>query len=551
LPTFCRQQLAEIGESVPQLTLADALRLPDFRRADPVVVAGKESLGRSIRWAHATEEANVSPLLRPGDLVLTMGTGLPTDEDAAGMREFALDLAQAEAAGLVVELGRRWKERLPQALVDACAEQAIPLVALMHETRFAALTQALGEQIVDGQLAELRDAQRVHETFTELSFDQAGPPEILDAVGRLAGGPVVLENAQNRPIDFLTGSANSTGFLDNWQSRSARVKISGRTGWSEKNGWLVTRLGSRDRDWGRLVIASPTPPTHRLVAVAERAAAALALHRLHDRDRDNHMRRMHYELMAGLQSTPDSEELLRRCELAGFPTKRRQYLGMVIRPRLGGKKPAETDEVVATTVRAAHGLRLAALVCLADRDIRILLSTSAATSPDALADRLARRVLEQHDVVVSAGRLAPTREAIDRSLLEARQVADAVPAGATTESGDGPIVHRLPDVHLRGLLALFGDDDRIRLFIERELGALRAHDDARGGRGDLLRALHALLHYPSSKTDAAASLHLSRAAFYERLTKIERILGIDLDDPDARVSLQVALIADELSAHRH
>ena len=60
----------------------------------------------------------------------------------------------------------------------------------------------------------------------------------------------------------------------------------------------------------------------------------------------------------------------------------------------------------------------------------------------------------------------------------------------------------------------------------------------------------ALLLHPSSKTEAAASLHLSRAAFYDRLARIEAVLDADLDDPDVRVSLHVALVADELLGRR-
>ncbi|NUS41495.1 MAG: helix-turn-helix domain-containing protein, partial [Terrabacter sp.] len=69
-------------------------------------------------------------------------------------------------------------------------------------------------------------------------------------------------------------------------------------------------------------------------------------------------------------------------------------------------------------------------------------------------------------------------------------------------------------------------------------------------RTELLAALRALVLHPSSKTEAAASLHLSRAAFYDRLARIESILDADLDDPDVRVSLHVALVADELFGGR-
>lgn len=527
------------------LSLSEALLLPAFRRAAPVVLAGGPSLDRPIRWVHATELADVGSLLRPGDLVLTMGTGLPADDDLVGLEAFVASLAEVDSAGLVVELGRRWESTVPAALVQACQQRGIALVALTHETKFAALTQAIGERVIEAQLAELRDAQRVHETFTELSFTQAGPSVILDAVQRLAGGAVVVENAQNRPLDYLAGPEDIGGFLDGWQARSARVKIAARTGWDEHNGWLVTRLGTSDQAWGRLVIASAEPPSQRLIAVAERAAAALALHRLHDRDRDNLVRRTHYEIMTGLRTSPDSEDVLQRAELSGFPTQKRHFLGLVVRPRMVGRAHADLDEIAGAAVRAAHGSRVPALVCEVDRDIRILLSVTPSTNVESVADRVANRIREQHEVVVAGGRVATDRSGIERSLLEANQVADAIPAGGALI--DVIPVHRLEDLHLRGLLALFGDDERLRLFVDRELEPLRAQDSANGSRTDLMAALRALLLHPASKTDAAASLHLSRAAFYDRLAKIETALGANLDDPDVRVSLHVALLADELS----
>jgi len=365
--------------------------------------------------------------------------------------------------------------------------------------------------------------------------------EILEAVQRLAGAPVVVENAQHRPLDYVAGPEDMTAFLDGWQTRAARVRISGRTGWDRNNGWLITRLGTSEQHWGRLVIGSSAAPSQRLVAVAERAAAALALHRLHDRDRDNLMRRTHHEIMTGLQSSPDSDEVLRRCELAGFPAQHRQFLGLVLRPRLRARGQADPGEVAAAAVRAAHGARVPALVCEVERDIRVLLSLTPSANADAAADRLAQRLLPQYDVDVAAGRVAPDRADIARTLLEATQVADAVPSSA-----DSAGVHRLEDLHLRGLLALFGDDERLRLFADRELAPLRAHDAAKHERASLLDALRALVRHPASKTEAAASLHLSRAAFYDRLQRIEEILGVDLDNPDVRVSLHVALLAEEL-----
>lgn len=526
------------------VTLQEALALPSFRRAAPEVVAGRSGVGRQIRWVHASERIDVGQLLRAGDLLLTMGTGLPADDDAAGLSAFVDELVDVDSVGLVVELGRRWESVLPDALVEACERHGLPLVVLGQESRFAALAQEIGERVVDQQLTELREAQRVHETFTELSNSGAGPVEILQAVQRLAAGPVVVENAHHRPLDYLAGPDDVGGFLDGWPARSRRVEVAGRTGWDAGNGWLVTRLGTTDQAWGRLVIGSPGAPTQRLVAVAERAAAALALHRLHDRDRGTLMRRTHLELVTALTVAPDSDDVQRRCELAGFPVRRRTFVGLVVRPRIGAATQVDLDEVAATVVRAAHGLRLPALVCEVERDLRVLVSVAPSADADDLVDRVAARVLAQHDVVLAAGRAVSDRTAIARTVTEAGQVADAAPQARRELDPD---VHRLADLHLRGLLSLLGEDDRLRLFVERELAPLKQHDRADGSRTDLVAALRALVLHPASKTEAAASLHLSRAAFYDRLARIETILDADLDDPDVRVSLHVALLADELS----
>ncbi|MBT0773379.1 PucR family transcriptional regulator ligand-binding domain-containing protein [Kineosporia sp. J2-2] len=524
------------------LTVADVVRLPVVRQGGPVVLAGHDRLTRPLRWVHATELSDIAPLLRPGDLVLTTGVGLPPDDDPAALREFARSLGEVECAGLMVEYGRRWRDALPEVLVSVCEELGLPLVALTHEVRFAAVIQTVGELVVDRQLAELRDAERVHETFTELSFAHAGPAEVLEAVRRLAAAPVVLENEQHRPLDFLPGPDDPVGFLDGWQARSARVTITGRTGWDEANGWLVTRLGTAERSWGRLVIGSPGRPPQRLIAVAERASASLALHRLHDRDRDNLTRRRHHELLVTLQSGEPSDDVLRACELAGLPVERRQFVGLVFRPRVVGSGRNDLDEVIASVVAATHVARTPALVCEIDREVRALLSLPRAVPADQAVDRVAERVGQRHALLVCAGSTAASSTTIDRTLLEARQVADSLP-------GDpAPGVHRLADVHLRGLLTLFGDDDRLRLFVDRELRQVREHDASPAGRGTaLLPVLRALVNHPAGKSAAAGALHLSRAAFYDRLARLEKLLGVSLEDPDIRVSLHVALIADELS----
>lgn len=523
------------------VTLRDVLAMPVLRAADPLVLAGDDHLDRRVRWVHATELPDIAPLLRGGDLVLTTGIALPGTDD--GLRTFAESLAEVSAAGLMLELGRRWAT-VPPALVAACTGAGLPLVCLRRVTRFAGITQAVGERVVDEQLAELREAERVHETFTALSLAEADPGEILAAVQRLSSATVVLETEQHQVVDYLAGPGLSDDelgdLLDGWAARSARVAPTERTAWDAQQGWLLTRLGPRERGWGRLVVRTERPPSQRLVAIAERGAAALALHRLHDRDRDNLVRRTHHELLLALQTGPAAADVVRRCELAGLPTRGRHYVGVTVRPRAEPGRRSSAGEVLATVVRAAHEAGLPALICESDHEVRALLAVDPSAS-DAGVDRVGTAVLRRHAALVGAGRPAVSLATADRTLRESRQVVDAVRADHPSPRP----VHRLEDVHLRGLLTLLADDDRLRLFVTRELAPLREHDAEHGT--ELLAAVRALLRHPASKSEAAASLHLSRPAYYARLARAEAVLGERLDDPDIRVSLHAAIMAAELT----
>ncbi len=120
---------------------------------------------------------------------------------------------------------------------------------------------------------------------------------------------------------------------------------------------------------------------------------------------------------------------------------------------------------------------------------------------------------------------------------------------APRRRGPGPGRHGLagrcstgsPDLRLRGLLHLLRDDPRLQTFVERELGALLASEQD----AELIGVLAAYLAAGGNKAVAAKNAHLARPTFYERLRRIERILGTDLGSAESRTSLHVALLALE------
>jgi purine catabolism regulator len=102
---------------------------------------------------------------------------------------------------------------------------------------------------------------------------------------------------------------------------------------------------------------------------------------------------------------------------------------------------------------------------------------------------------------------------------------------------------RASDVRLRGLLALLHDDPRVQAFVEAELGPILAPDADTG----MLELLRQYVAAGGSKTRLAALTHRSRPALYKRLDRLERLLGVDLDEPMSLMSLGVAVLAHDQS----
>ncbi|MFI7125670.1 PucR family transcriptional regulator [Nonomuraea sp. NPDC050153] len=529
-------------------TIADVLALETVRRGSPRVVAGADRLDTRVRWVHVGEIADIAQLLRGGELVLTTGVALP--EDPEKLADYIGELSSVGASGLIVELGRRFVRELPPVVVKKAEEHGLPLIVLARETPFVQITESVHARIIDIQLEELRASEQLHEVFTELSVEGASPAEVLAQVARLSSRPVLLENLAHQVLACESAGRDAGALLAGWETRSRAVAPAERTAYDPASGWVVTTVGARGQDWGRLILICDSAPTPRDMVLAERAATTLALGRLLERHQESLERQAHGTIITGIltHAYSDPDEAAARARAVGVPLTGRKLISVVIRPTepadqaLDGQ--AQLGELAEATAAACRDARLPALVGALDQErvgVLLPLPPRAQAEPalTALAERL--RVLWRPGVlafVLAAGSVVESIRDVRRSFLEAEQVADVA-----VRQPDGRAFYRLPDLRLRGLLHLLRDDARLQTFAERELGPLLAHDAQRGG--DLTRILRIYLDAGRNKAVAAQKAHLSRPAFYDRLRRLERVLDTDLDDVESCLSLHVALLALE------
>jgi purine catabolism regulator len=519
-----------------RLTLRDILALPEVRAGDPQVVAGEASLDRPVRWVHVAEIADVAPLLRGGELILTTGVAWPKSDKR--LRQHIEQLAAVGVAGIALELGRRYAV-VPPMVVDAAAAADLPVAVLRQEISFVTVTERVHQLLLDAREEMLAFANLAHQTFTALSVRAASTQEVLDRLREMAGTPVVLEDLAHRAVAH---SGEAAGLLRDWHRRSR----------TECEPWLVTPVGPQDQRWGRLVLPQPEPGRHdEQHMLLERAAEALTITHLVERDRLSLQQQANKglldDLLAGRLTDEQAHE---RAGALGYVTAGRSFVGVRLASAAGrALTPVEREHRIRQLASAAdaacRAARLPALVSAGDRDDALLvLIVSSSGDPGPQLDRLADAVdaalasrAWDGAYTLAVGRTVSGIVDARLSLDDARRVADVL-SSATAPPGRRYV--RMDDLGLAGLLSTVRDDPRWIAYAEAQLEPVLRHDAQR--KTDLEGLLLAYIETGGNKSALARVRHLSRPTVYQRLDLIQQLLTIDLDDAATVGALHVALL---------
>ncbi|MCX4422305.1 PucR family transcriptional regulator [Streptomyces mirabilis] len=240
------------------------------------------------------------------------------------------------------------------------------------------------------------------------------------------------------------------------------------------------------------------------------------------------------------------------------------------RAALAGFHPGPGARLVGVS---AHGARELGVVDRAARSLGGVAVLRAAFPGDVLAlvamqDDAVRGVMARRDVVravqeafrtvAEAGTTVAVGHAVlagggwlrwSETLRAARttlELALTVPSAEPGPTG-GPVVTSSRALTLERELTRGGVDanrDRLARLVQHTLGPLLAWEAAHPS--DLVRTLEIHLRHGCSPTRTAALLHIGRQSLYQRLERIESLLGLEIDDPDLLGELLAALCAHRI-----
>lgn len=515
-----------------QLTLTDILELPSVRRGEPEVVC-TGPMDQAVRWVHVSDLADLSGLLTGGELVLTTGQALadPVRRDA-----YLPGLAQAGAAGVVIELGLHI-DRIPESVRAVGATLSLPVIVLHRPVRFIDVTEEVHRTIVADQYAEVAYGQRVHEAFTALSMRRASADQIVSAAAEMLDTPVVLEDLNRQVLAFDGRDVSAAVLLADWQRRSRLTA---------GEGWTACPVGPYREEWGRLIAPQIGAADGRAVMTLERAAQALALHRMVEQNRSSLELRAQSGLVDDLRRgriTDEAEATARAHALGLRPALTYVPMAVRLRESPGADQVAVAQRRVRTLDAIMHTVRAAGHTGLAstrdDGQVDLVLAPQPTSTLEEVCAAIRRAVSRLDGVSECVIGVGPDSSRLVDAVGGLREAGHVAEVAMSMPLHDKPF-HRVSDVRLRGLLSLIRTDPRVQAFAETELAGLLAHRAKHGDEAfDLLRRF---LDAGGNKAELARTLHMSRPTLYSRLDALERIVGLDLDDAESRTSLHVAML---------
>jgi purine catabolism regulator len=492
------------------ISLQDVLAHPVMREAHTGVLSGAEHLGRPVRWVHSSEIYEIAPLLQGGELLLSTGLGLAGADEPA-RRSYIRQLARRGVAAVGIELGRTMAD-IPPDMVHEAVISGLPILALRAVVPFVKITEAINGSILNSSIARLRHADRVSQALSERLMQGCGLDQLLQTLAELVGTPVFLLGHDRHVIAASPRSPDARG---DGHGPSVPVTMNGAV--------LATLVFGH----------SSTEEPELVQAALDRAPVVVALELLRSNHQLTSVGRLQIELHGKLlaDKTVSLEDLSHDLRAAGLPTRDAAFVGCVMHlddPTLG--------------VRALHdvGQHVAAAAVISEVDgLAVALFSGPKTNlgrPFADAVRGALQSALPQTLTASAGVGPPTTSlaGIQRSVREART---ALELSARTP-GVGPVACARA-LSVERLLFRGADPTLLREFVGEQLGPLLDADQAR--HTQLVKTLEAYLANGQRKAQTARELHLRRQSLYQRLTRIETLLGTSLDDPHQLAAIVVAL----------
>ncbi|WP_320671089.1 PucR family transcriptional regulator [Patulibacter defluvii] len=476
------------------ITVRELIAIPYLRTR---VIAGAGGLDRAVAWAHSVEIHEPWEWLEPGDLVMTVGLGIPAPPEA--QVRYVRELARIGASGVAIGEHMQAPELSP-AMRDAAEEAELPLLMTAFEVPFVQMSRAVASANADAEHLRLVRAARIYDRVREAVVHKPGRA-LIDALADEVGAALWVCAPEDPTLAPLTGAPQlpaplAAAFLGLTEGR--RDELPGVLRGSLEDGATMLVIPVPTARSASLVVVSRQrePPSYALL---QHVATAVALELERSWARREEARRLGSEALAQLiERRLDGDEARRQLERQGLTVPLR--VGLL-----------ERDGGMGESGWLHHALadrRIPNMLLRREGRVHCLLPAD-----DATVDRFAP-VLPAGMRMGLSDPVAALRE-IPAAVTQARWALDAAAdsAGGIARYGD-----RRSEFGPRSV-------EEAQLAVDRVLGPLLDYRE-----GDLVRTLEVFLRHNRSWLRASEELFVHKQTLVHRIRRIEQLTGRRLSE---------------------
>lgn len=536
------------------ITVADALQIGGMSRCK--LLAGSKGLSRKVSYIDTMEIPNIKPWLKKNLLVIT--TGYSIRDDVSALPRLIADLGKIGAAGLAIKT--RFLGDIPAETICLANRLAIPLIEIPHEIPFVELTMPLMKAIVGEHNRNLEFSEKMNQKFIELELNNGSFESIAKTLSTLVGLPVVIASksfsvlaASEMPMPqgLLTSNANGDLKLsENVCTSLANIRGNDILLYPDipKLPRLTVRcIVIRKQICGYIcVLGRDRPLDDMQLIVLHHAATSVALEISKLQKLDEHVRFMQNSLFIDLLAgnVKSANEAESRAKLLRWPAPPAR-LALVDVDRFGSVIRNFSEERIQNLKESLHQMisdclalyHHAYIVLIYGNSFVILLSdTFPAQEMIKAFNVIFGLIKNRYNISVTIGISDPRSNYVDLPVCY-EEACDAVAIGRVASSNGR--VQMISNVRFEQALLKSCSTKYFSLYVQNTIGKLEQYDQQH--ETDLTKTLDILIEHMGARKQTAEKLYIHRNTLSNRLSKIEKIIGLDLSKNENLYRLGFAL----------
>ncbi|PRR69499.1 PucR family transcriptional regulator [Neomoorella humiferrea] len=520
------------------IRVEDILKIPIFKKCR--VVGGVDGLNRIITNVNVMEVPDILPWIRPGDFIFT--TAYAIKDDVEAQKILIPQLAKRGASGLAIK-SQRYIETIPRYMIEAANNLSFPLIELPVEVNFSELISSILTQIVNRQASFLEHSVKVHQQFTDLILNGGQLDQIAEALTELIDAYVCLEDLINfRRVIYppeLPGHIMSLfekNYTDIQDFYRQEINIEGTKLESvilpiivegQQYGWV--QAIAIDRDFSLFELTT-----------LERVCSIVALDILRQQNVTQVENRYKGEFLNQLLSSPEHNEkvFIERSKTFGWDiSKNNATLIFEVLPGHEKKLKIKQQDIKSQAAILLKNYcdrnKLRYFLVNNDEGIILFLESDLVFANNNIIHQL-KALLNYWHVTIGIGNGYSGIKGIKKSFREAKL---ALEVGKYL-FGSGQVIY-YRDLGVYSLLLKNTDIAELKDFVQEMLGPLEIYDLNK--KGELLKTLKTFLETNCNVKETAEKLYMHYNTVLYRVNKIKELIGVDFNNPDQVLNLQVAM----------